>query len=303
MIRRDFGRLIAALRKENFDDEGNRLTQAGLAARARHDDAQSPLNEIIVGKIERGERTNLDDRTLLCMANALQLTSGERREFYLAASGFDHSQHYAELDPEELLASVLKMLADIRLPALLVDTYLDAIAVNDILLRLFETTYGDLAQRLHQPAGFNLLDFIFSQDFKGQRDQMSHRQWSRFATGNVMYFRRVTLPYRTTERFSTLFAQLRRNREFRWFWEQVFYEEQRYFVGGESFEMGSAAAGRLRYLTAPLVTLTPYGNLEIITFVPRNAATADIFHQLAVAAPSSTHRLSPWPADERTANV
>lgn len=55
--------------------------------------------------------------------------------------------------------------------------------------------------------------------------------WHRFAVGNVIYFRRMTLPYRMTPYFGKLFAHLRKNREFRWFWEQVFYEEKLYFVG------------------------------------------------------------------------
>ena len=54
MDRKEFGQLIAALRKEHFDEEGNRLTQAKLAERAQQLDPQSPLNEIIIGKIERG---------------------------------------------------------------------------------------------------------------------------------------------------------------------------------------------------------------------------------------------------------
>jgi hypothetical protein len=98
-----------------------------------------------------------------------------------------------------------------------------------------------------------------------------------------------------TDYFASLFAQLRRNREFRWFWEQVFYEEKRYFVGGESFKMGMPGANRFNYLTTPLVTLTPYGNLEIITHIPRNAKTAAAFHQMAVAAPSMVQQLSSWP--------
>jgi hypothetical protein len=296
MNRKELGKLIAALRKENFDAEGNRLTQATLAERAQRLDPQCPLNELIIGKIERGERANLDEHLLLSLANALELTAGERREFFLAASGFDNRQIYdASQAPDDILAAASQMLADIRLPALLLDTYLDVIAVNDILLRLYETTAGELAQRIRQPAGFNLLGYIFSPDFERQRAGMSQQGWNGFAAGNVIYFRRVTLLYRTTDYFAALFAQLRRNREFRWFWEQVFYEEKRYFVGGESLGMGTEDSGRFRYLTTPMVTLTPYGNLEIITHVPRNPETADAFHRLADGAPSTAHRLSPWP--------
>jgi len=295
MNRKEFGQLIAALRKEHFDEEGNRLTQAKLAERAQQRDPLSPLNEIIIGKIERGERATLDDHTLLSLADTLELTMGERREFFLAATGLDNVQIYAtETDADEILASVMQMLADIQLPALLVDHYLDVIAANAILVKMYDTNQIDLYRRVDQPAGLNLLSFIFSADFEPHRQLMTPRQWHNFAVGNVIYFRRVTLRARMTDYFAALFGQLRRNREFRWFWEQVFYEEKRYFVGGESFKMGTPGS-RFNYLTAPLVTLTPCGNLEIITHIPRNAQTAAAFHQMAVDAPAKVYRLSSWP--------
>src|SRR5262245_46128826 len=126
MNHKEFGQLIAALRKEHFDEEGNRLTQAKLAEKVQQADLLSPLNEIILGKIERGERAMLEERTLLNLADSLELTIGERREFFLAAMGLDNRQIYpAQKPPPEILASVIQMLADIQLPALLVDNYLD----------------------------------------------------------------------------------------------------------------------------------------------------------------------------------
>lgn len=300
MNHKEFGHLIAALRKEHYDEEGNRLTQAKLAEKAQQRDPRSPLNEIIIGKIERGERAMLDEQTLLSLADTLELTMGERREFFLAATGLDNEQIYAAQKPAaEILAAVIYMLADIQLPALLVDNYLDVIAANAILVKLYDTKQIDLHRRMNQPAGFNLLSFIFSADFEPHRQLMTQREWHNFAIGNVIYFRRVTLRYRMTDYFTALLAQLRRNREFCWFWEQVFYEEKRYFVGGESFKMGSAGANQFSFLTAPLVTLTPYGNLEIITHIPRNAETATAFHQIALEVPATTYQLSSWP--EKTA--
>ncbi|MCB0192476.1 MAG: helix-turn-helix domain-containing protein [Anaerolineae bacterium] len=296
MNRKAFGKLIAALRKEHFDQDGNRLTQAKLAERAQQLDPHSPLNEIIIGKIERGERAILDDQTLLNLADTLELSLGERREFYLAATGLDDEQIYAsEKSAEEILAAVIHMLTDIQLPALLLDPYLDVIAINDILLNLYQTSQVDLYSRMDKPAGFNLLSFIFSADFEPQRKLMSHQQWHNFAVGNVIYFRRTTLRYRTTKYFKTLFKHLRRNREFRWFWEQALYEEKRTFLGGESFKIGAPDSDRYNYLTTPLITLTPYGNLEIITHIPRDSETATAFYRMIAATPSTVRQLSSWP--------
>jgi transcriptional regulator with XRE-family HTH domain len=296
MDRKQFGKLAAALRKEQYDENGDRYTQASLAEVILAHDPQTPLNEIIIGKIERGERTILDEHTLLNLADALKLTVGERRVFFMLATGLDHLQIYpAEEEGSEIITPVLEMLGDVRLPALLLDRYLDVVAVNGLLLQLYQMSQIDLAQRMGRPGGTNLLDFIFSKAFVGARAQMPPQVWHRFAVGNVIYFRRMTLPYRMTDYFGKLFAHLRKNREFRWFWEQVFYEEKLYFVGGESFQMGSSLAGRFRFLTTPLVKHTPYGNLEILTHIPLDGETAAAFHEMSLQSPAQALQLSSWP--------
>lgn len=95
--------------------------------------------------------------------------------------------------------------------------------------------------------------------------------------------------------FQDLYAHLHKNREFRWFWEQVFYEEKLYFVGGESFQMGSSLAGRFRFLTTPLVTYTPFGNLEILTHIPLDEETAVAFLEMSSHTPAQAIQLAPWP--------
>lgn len=296
MDRKQFGKLVASLRVEQYDEDGNRYTQAKLAEFALAQEPQSPLNEIIVGKIERGERTFLDDRTLLSLAGALKLTVGERRVFFMLATGLDHPQIYpSEGAGDEILAPVLDMLGAVRLPALLLDRYLDVVAVNGLLLGLYQMSQIDLSQQTGKPGGTNLLDFIFSETFAEVKAQMPPQVWHRFAVGNVIYFRRMTLPYRMTPYFSKLITHLRKNREFRWFWEQVFYEENLYFVGGESFQMGSPLAGRFRFLTTPVVTHTPYGNLEILTHIPLDGETAAAFHEMSSGTTAQAYPLSSWP--------
>lgn len=296
MDRKQFGKLVAALRKEQYDENGDRCTQSKLADWAQNLDPQTSLNEIIIGKIERGERTILDEYTLLNLANALKLSVGERRVFFMLATGLDHPQIYpAEAATEDLLTPVLEMLADIRLPALLLDRYLDVIAVNGLLLKLYQFSQIEISQQLTPKGGANLLGFIFSKAFAPVRANMPPQVWHRFAVGNVIYFRRMSMPYRMTPYFGKLLAHLRKNHEFRWFWEQAFYEDKLYFVGGESFQMGPPHGGRLRFLTAPLATHTPYGNLEILTHIPRDAATAVAFHEMSLEVPAQAYRFGAWP--------
>ncbi|MFZ0544892.1 MAG: hypothetical protein WAM60_05615 [Candidatus Promineifilaceae bacterium] len=294
MNRKEFGQLVAALRKEQFDEDGNRLTQAGLAARAARQDPHTSLNEIIIGKIERGERSILDEKTLLALADALSLMVGERRVFFVAATGLDADQIYpTPQESQTILQNTLEILGDIQLPALLLDTYLDIIGVNTAVLHLYNTSPTVINKVTTGNQAINLLDFVFSPDFAPNRQHLSQEQWHDFATGNVMYFRRLTLPFRMTAYFQKLLKRLRRYRDFRYFWEQVFYEDSQFFVGGTSWQASSAESGRLHFLTAPLVTRTPYGNLELLTHIPRSPTTAAAFQQFA--ANNRSLQLAPWP--------
>jgi transcriptional regulator with XRE-family HTH domain len=74
MNRVDFGRLIASLRKEHEDEEGNPWSQDYLAQEANGAAGADLFSEDIIGRIERGKRS-LDNETLLALAAALHLTS------------------------------------------------------------------------------------------------------------------------------------------------------------------------------------------------------------------------------------
>ena len=59
--------------------------------------------------------------------------------------------------------------------------------------------------------------------------------------------------------------------------------------------MGSASAGRFRFLTTPLVTYTPYGNLEILTHIPLDEGTAVALNEMSAQTPAQAFQLSSWP--------
>ena len=84
----DFGKLISSLRKEHEDEDGAPWTQKRLAEECGRAGESFVLTENIISSIERGKR-NPDRDVLLALAAALRLTSSERREFFLAASGVE----------------------------------------------------------------------------------------------------------------------------------------------------------------------------------------------------------------------
>ena len=91
MNRVDFGKLVASLRKEHEDEDGRPWSRQSLAQEANAAAGAELFSKDIISRIERGERI-LDQETLLALAAALQLTSGERKEFFLAASGVDNDR-------------------------------------------------------------------------------------------------------------------------------------------------------------------------------------------------------------------
>ena len=102
MNRVEFGRLIASLRREHEDENDRPWNQERLAREANAVVGAEVLSKYIVSNIERGNRI-LDEETLLALAAALRLTSGERKEFFLAASGVDNERIALQRDePEEV---------------------------------------------------------------------------------------------------------------------------------------------------------------------------------------------------------
>ena len=75
MDKKAFGKLLAVLRDEVH------WTQADLAEMVE-------VETGVISNLERGTKKNLEPELLFRLANALGLTTLERREFFLAASGF-----------------------------------------------------------------------------------------------------------------------------------------------------------------------------------------------------------------------
>lgn len=76
MNRKEFGQLLATLRK----DMG--WTQFQLAELVE-------IDEAVISQVERGVKKHYEPELLFSLANAFQLTTLERREFFLAASGLE----------------------------------------------------------------------------------------------------------------------------------------------------------------------------------------------------------------------
>jgi transcriptional regulator with XRE-family HTH domain len=132
MNRKEFGELVAALRQ----DLG--WTQFQLAEYSNVDDA-------VISQIERGVKKYFEPQLLFQLANAFQLTTLERQEFVLAASGLDEKEIVRQpsanvatdvFDAKKILDRMVALTEAIRLPAFLSDVYGDVVAANRIMLAI-----------------------------------------------------------------------------------------------------------------------------------------------------------------------
>src|SRR5215212_3464983 len=117
MKRREFGKLVAALRQ----DMG--WSQFELAE-------FSQLDNAVISQIERGVKKFFEPSLLFCLANAFQLTTMERREFIFAASGLDEDQIVRQpsvtmttdgFNATKILERMIDLTGQMRLPAYVVD--------------------------------------------------------------------------------------------------------------------------------------------------------------------------------------
>src|SRR5512145_426690 len=134
MNRQEFGELVAALRQ----DMG--WTQFQLSE-------YSDVDHAVISQIERGVKKFFEPELLFCLANAFQLTTLERREFILAASGLDEKQSVRQpaagvatdvFNVRKLLDRMIRLTAEIRLPAFLCDVYNDVVAANHMMLAFYD---------------------------------------------------------------------------------------------------------------------------------------------------------------------
>ena len=299
MNRKDFGKLITTLRREHGDEEDVPWTQHRLAQEANQVLGAEVFTEYMIGSIERGRRA-VDEQTLLALATALQLTSGERKEFFLAASGIDNENiAREENDPEEVLSVLLDRMKQAYLPAYIIDSYCDVVAINPALIELRSLASdklgpGGLPKR---PFPVNLAMFVFSDDVEKQISALRGEDWSDHAYQTMMVFRTWSLRYRTTAYFQALLQQLKRSRLFRRYWRDVYLREGDHFVDNRHMFMNSPKWGPLAYFSTYFMALTTVGELRLCVYVPAGPETADVFSQI-MKQPGGTDilRVGAWPS-------
>ena len=292
MNSKQFGELVAALRQ----DLG--WTQFQLAEYAELDDA-------VISQIERGVKKHFEPEQLFKLVNAFQLTTLERHEFLLAASGLDQQQIVRQpsaatatdvFNVRRALDKMIELTEQVRLPAFLADVYGDVIAANNMILSFFKVPVQYLEQIDKIPGGYNTVRFNFSKDLVARSHVIDN--WDQYALYSMRSFREKSLRYRAQPYFKYLMKIFRNRNEYPLFdryWKMVSSNEQDKEASTDHFSYHHDEFGQIKYISSPTVSITSFGELFLIPYLPLDQSTSQVFEQLAQQAGRGITRFASWP--------
>jgi len=292
MNRKDFGLLLSTLRLD-LD-----WTQFQLAEYANVDNA-------VISQIERGVKKHFEPDLLFSLANALQLTTLERREFFLAASGLEKSQFVRQhtmatntdvFNARKIMDKMVDLTRQVRLPAFLTDAYSDIIAANQIVISFFEIPLVLLETAPNIPGGYNTARLNFGKE-SIMRDRIESN-WDGYALNSMRSFREHSLRYRAQPYFKYLMKAFRNPSEyplFNRYWKMVSSIEQDNAINMDYFDFQHTKFGSVKYTASSTVTITSFGELFLIQYLPLDERTSQIFEQVAKETGQAVIRAAPWP--------
>ena len=293
MERKEFGLLVAMLR-EDMD-----RTQFQLAESAGIDVA-------VISQIERGVKKHIDPDLLFRLANSFHLTTIERREFFLAASGISEGRIIRQpsaalatdtIDADKVLGKMIRIIEQLRLPAFIMDVYSDVLAINMPAFAFFQVDAAMIANAHSIPGGFSTVRMMFGKEL-AIRSKIT-ANWEPYAVGSMRFVRENSLRYRTKPYFQYLMKAFRNPNEyplFERYWKMVSSFEQDREANVDVFSYTHTDFGRITYATATTISITPHGELFLNQYLPLDDHTQSLFEHLAnqtgngVIAP-----LAPWP--------
>ena len=292
MNRKEFGELLAALRQ----DMG--WTQSELAEFSDIDDA-------VISQIERGVKKYFEPELLFCLANALQLTTLERREFLLATSGLDERQIVRQrsagvetdvFDATKILERMITLTGEMRVPAFLSDVYNDVIAANYMMLAFYNVPSEMIETAGRVIGGYNTARLNFGRDLLSRKQVTDN--WDNYALKSMRSFRENSLRYRAKPYFKSLMKAFRNPSDYPYFdryWKLVSSTEEDKEVNIDRFSYYHNELGSLTYVASTTIAYTSFGNLFLIKNLPLDQHTEEVFNDLKLKAGLGAARFAPWP--------
>jgi transcriptional regulator with XRE-family HTH domain len=292
MNRRDFGELVSTLRLDLGWTQFQFAEYAGL-------------DVAVISQIERGVKKFFEPELLFCLANALQLTTIERSEFFLAASGLEERQLLRQpaagistdvFDTKKILDRMVNLTGEIMIPAFMVDCYSDVIAANYMMAAFYNVPSALMDDAAKIPGGYNTTRLNFGKDL-GWRRQITG-EWDTYAVNSMRAFRESSLRYRATPYFKYLIKAFRNPAEYPLFdryWKMVSSTEEDKDMNLDHFQYHHNEFGPLSYIASVTIAVTSPGNLYLVQNLPLDRHTDEVFNQLKEKAGQGVIRLASWP--------
>jgi len=282
----DFGQLVKTLRMNSVDENGNRWTRESLS-KAIH------LTTNQLGRLERGDRKYLDNQTLQLLADSLQLTTLEKKEFLTAAIGINDKNLFDDERSADRLDKMVEMMEELQIPAYIVDVYGDLIAANSTIMNLYQITPEIIDFAQHQPVGLNVINFVYSQEL-GYREIVG-KEWRDSADKVLLFFRRTTLRYRYTDYFNYILRELLKEKQFFIDWHSSQRFKNNTDTTYERFDFKHPGHGPLKYYATETVVHTSDGELYMLIYNPADSATVQTFSRIKNNHGNRVVKLSSWP--------
>jgi transcriptional regulator with XRE-family HTH domain len=287
MDKKDFGQLVAILRKECRNEFDEPMTQFDLAEMAR-----IPL--ITLQKIEQGRQENIKPDALLKMANAINLSSCARQVFLLASLGIkDNKILKPTANSQIVLTELTHTLSKLQIPAFILDGFGDIVATNLSGPAIYDIDIEKLSSP-HLLTQHNFNRILFSPDFEKQREMWGEMEFE-FTRRMVMLFKLWTLKYRNHWYFQRLLPELNRYPVFRQHWQSPTFQNEDIFVQYNCIALKHPKFGLLKFLTTPTQAITTEGDLYLFCFQPLDVHSAQVCNQLAEKLGTQAIRVAPWP--------
>ena len=277
MNSKKFGKLIAVLRKGQQDEHNHAYTQARLAKEAR-------ATASVISNIERGDKVSLEPELLLNLANAFQLSTREREEFFLAALRIGQQKKTrTDCDAMAAFETAVTVVKNLALPAFIVDHYDNILVVNQIILALFD--YSEKMRSLAEQhfAGFNVMRFVFSKQSLFADSIIRNRD--PYLLQSVHFVRAISLPGRANPYYQRMMEAFNTDPDmslFRSYYAQSAHIEEDYLFESSLAQLQHPEFGKLKFYSPSITPIaTACGNLYLISYLPATAATAAAFANLA----------------------
>ncbi len=291
MNRKAFGQMITNLRQELS------WTQLQLAEYAE-------IDENTLSNIERGVKKHLDPELLFRLANALNLTSLERREFFLGASGLDLEQVARQpnqalpIDKVEMKKEITRLVESITqvyAPLYISDAFGDMLAINHVCMELMSYDPAQLRLLASNHRHLNMLHFIYG--MVSMRESLGENYDDIILT-LIQGFRAASLRYRTQPRYLAIMDEFHDSKRYPLFerhWRKAIMSQGDLNTLSDRHELEHKEYGRMRFISSPKRVHTRFGEIFISQYSPADRETAEKFIQMADKAGTEVLYLAPWP--------